>query len=54
MFWKYDAAKGQLISKGLFDLIVSTKKQTNFFKDAFKRRLNQKNKAALYHKLDAK
>ena len=26
-------AKGQLISKGLFDVIVSTKKPTIFFKD---------------------
>ena len=25
--------KGQLISEGLFDVIVSTKKATNFFKD---------------------
>ena len=29
--WKKDGIKGQLISKGLFDVIVSTKKTTNFF-----------------------
>ena len=30
-----DFAKGQLISKGLFGVIVSTKKPTKFFKDFF-------------------
>ena len=29
------AGKGQLISKGLFGVIVSTKKTTMFFKDDF-------------------
>ena len=33
--------KGQLISKGLFDVIVWTKKPTKFFKQFFKRS-NQK------------
>ena len=41
--------KGQLISKGLFDVIVSTKKPTEFFKVflslASKKRLDQKTKA---------
>jgi hypothetical protein len=27
--------KGQLISKGLFGIIVSTKKSNNFFKDCY-------------------
>ena len=31
--WKDDTAKGQLISKGLFDVTVSTKKPMKFFKD---------------------
>ena len=30
MFQKYDAAKGQLVSKGLFDFIVGTKKTTKY------------------------
>ena len=44
-------AKGQLISKGLFDVIVLTKKkQRNFFKDsalASKKRSDQKKIKAL-------
>ena len=31
--WKKDGIKGQLISKGLFDVIVSTKKTTKCLKD---------------------
>ena len=45
--WKDDTAKGQLISKGLFDVTVSTKKQTFFLRIsalASKKRSNQKNK----------
>ena len=30
---KINCAKGQLISKGLFAVVVSTKKPTKFFKD---------------------
>ena len=39
------AGKGQLISKGLFDVIVWTKKPTNFLRIsalAFKKRANHK------------
>ena len=49
-------AKGQLISKGLFDVIVSTKKQTIFLRIsalASKKRSDQKNKDTLYHWLGA-
>ena len=46
-------AKGQLISKGLFGVIVWTKKPTNFFllisALVSKKRLDQKNKGTLYH-----
>ena len=46
-----NAAKGQLISKGLFKFIILTKKnQTILFMDFFpKKRLDQKTKGNLYH-----
>ena len=43
-------AKGQLISKGLFDVIVSTKKPTKTVSDlGSKKRSEQTNKGILYH-----
>ena len=49
----FHVSKGQLISKGLFDVIVSTKNPTNFFLRistlASKKRSEQKNKGTLYH-----
>ena len=48
--------KGQLISKGLFDGIVWTKKPTIFLRIsalASKKRLDQKNKGTLYNELGA-
>ena len=47
-----NAAKGQLISKGLFEFIVTTKKPTIFLwisALASKKRLDQKPKGTLYH-----
>ena len=50
-FWS--TFKGQLISKGLFDVIVSTKKKQQFFLRisalGSKKRPDQKNKGTLYY-----
>ena len=47
-----DLYKGQLISEGLFDVIVWTKKRWNFLRIsalASKKRSDQKNKGSLYY-----